>query len=176
MLILVYLRIRKGISIKDSFIIMKTKRLLLVEDNPDDELLTCRALKKYSEFNCVDVANDGIEALEYLSIHTELPSSGINKSPPDVLPDLILLDLKMPRLNGHEFLKYVRGNARTAHIPIIILTTSNEEKDITVSYELGANSFLRKPVNFLDFAKVIEQVSHYWLDLNVPSPQLAANQ
>jgi len=155
---------------------MKTKRLLLVEDNPDDELLTCRALKKYSEFNCVDVASDGVEALEYLSIETDLPGSGTNKTVPDTLPDLILLDLKMPRLNGHELLRYVRNNPRTAHIPMIVLTTSNEEKDISVSYELGANSFLRKPVDFLDFAKVIEQVSRYWLELNVPAPQLVANQ
>jgi len=154
---------------------MKTKKLLLVEDNPDDELLTCRAFKKYSEFNDIDVASDGIEALEYLSIETDLPHSGSSKPVPNSLPDLILLDLKMPRLNGHEFLKYVRQTPRTAHIPIVILTTSNEEKDISVSYELGANSFLRKPVDFLDFSKVIEQVSHYWLELNVSSPQPAEN-
>ncbi len=155
---------------------MKKKRLLLVEDNPDDELLTRRALKKHSEFNCVDVASDGVEALEYLSIETNLPASGANKAVAGSLPDLILLDLKMPRLNGHEFLRYVRANPRTAYIPVIILTTSNEEKDISVSYELGANSFLRKPVDFLDFAKVIEQVSHYWLELNIPSPPIVANQ
>ena len=131
---------------------MIKKRLLLVEDNPDDELLTRRALKKHSEFNCVDVACDGVEALEYLSIETNLPASGAKKAASDSLPDLILLDLKMPRLNGHEFLRYVRANPRTVHIPVIILTTSNEEKDISVSYELGANSFLRKPVDFLDFA------------------------
>jgi len=155
---------------------MKTKRLLLVEDNPDDELLTCRALKKHSALHCIDVANDGVDALEYLSIKTDLPRSGNDITVPDSLPDLILLDLKMPRLNGHEFLRYVRQNARTAHIPIIVLTTSSEEKDILVSYELGANSFLRKPVDFLDFAKVIEQVGRYWLELNVPSPELAVNE
>jgi len=155
---------------------MKKKRLLLVEDNPDDELLTCRALKKYSEFNRIDVASDGVEALKYLSIDADLPASETNKAVRDLLPDLILLDLKMPRLNGHEFLRSVRNNPRTAYIPIIVLTTSSEEKDISVSYELGANSFLRKPVDFLDFAKMIEQVSCYWLELNVPPPQLAANQ
>ena len=137
---------------------MKKKRLLLVEDNPDDELLTCRALKKYSEFNRIDVASDGVEALRYLSIEADLPASGTNKAVWDLLPDLILLDLK------------------TAYIPIIVLTTSSEEKGISVSYELGANSFLRKPVDFLDFAKMIEQVSCYWLELNVPPPQLVANQ
>ncbi len=155
---------------------MKKKRLLLIEDNPDDELLTRRALKKYSRFSCIDVASDGVEALEYLSIATNLPDSGTNKAAADSLPDLILLDLKMPRLNGHEFLRYVRSNPQTAHIPVIILTTSNEEKDISVSYELGANSFLRKPVDFLDFAKVIEQLSRYWLELNIPAPPFAANQ
>lgn len=155
---------------------MKKKRLLLVEDNPDDELLTCRALKKYSEFNRIDVASDGAEALQYLSIEADLPASGTKKVVLDLLPDLILLDLKMPRLNGHEFLRSVRSNPRTAYIPIVVLTTSSEEQDISVSYELGANSFLRKPVDFLDFAKMIEQVSCYWLELNVPPPQLAANQ
>ena len=149
---------------------MKNKRLLLVEDNADDELLTRRAIEKYSEFSSIDVANDGIEALEFLSIDSNLPHSGKEIPENNPLPDLILLDLKMPRLNGHEFLKYVRNCPATAHVPIVILTTSCEEKDISISYELGANSFLRKPVNFLEFGKTIQQLSHYWLDLNVPSP------
>ncbi len=154
---------------------MEDKRLLLVEDNPDDELLTRRALQKYSGFNCVDVANDGVEALEFLGIDSGLSDSAEKLQIPKQLPDLILLDLKMPRLNGHEFLKYVRDTPETAHIPVVILTTSSEEKDIAVSYELGANSFLRKPVNFLEFAKAIEQLSRYWLEFNIPSPQLAAS-
>jgi len=154
---------------------MENKKLLLVEDNPDDEILTRRALEKYSGFSHIDVANDGVEALQYLKIDAGEAESNGTQTDTDHLPDLILLDLKMPRLNGHEFLKLVRDNPKTSHIPIVILTTSSEEKDIAVSYELGANSFLRKPVNFLDFTKAIEQVSHYWLNLNVPSPHMAAN-
>lgn len=150
---------------------MKLKKLLLVEDNQDDEILTRRAIEKYSGFSCIDVANDGVDALAYLSIDVGLlPTSNLIKRT-DSLPDLILLDLKMPRLNGHEFLRYVRENPSTSHIPIVVLTTSSEEKDISLSYELGANSFLRKPVNFLDFSKLIEQLSRYWLELNIPAPQ-----
>lgn len=147
--------------------------MLLVEDNQDDEILTRRAIEKYSGFNCIDVAHDGIDALAYLSIEVDslVHSDTINHS--NSLPDLILLDLKMPRLNGHEFIKYVRENPDTAHIPIVVLTTSNEEKDIILSYELGANSFLRKPVNFLDFSKLIEQLSRYWLELNIPAPRFS---
>lgn len=155
---------------------MKNKRLLLVEDNSDDELLTRRAFEKYSEISHIDVASDGVEALEYLSIDTGFPSSGKSISPANSLPDLILLDLKMPRLNGHEFLKYLRSSSVTAHIPVVILTTSSEEKDIATSYKLGANSFLRKPVNFLDFGKTIEQLSRYWLELNIPSSSQAAEK
>lgn len=147
---------------------MSTKRLLLVEDNPDDEVLTRRAIKKYSGFNSIDVAHDGVDALAYLSIDIGLPYSDDIESLTS-MPDLILLDLKMPRLNGHEFLKHVRENPSTAHIPIVVLTTSNEEKDIAISYELGANSFLRKPVNFLEFTNVIERLSRYWLELNIPA-------
>ena len=147
---------------------MGTKRLLLVEDNPDDEVLTRRAIEKYSEFNCIDVAHDGVDALAYLSIDIGLPHSENIESLAS-MPDLILLDLKMPRLNGHEFLKHVRENPSTAHIPIVVLTTSNEVKDIAISYELGANSFLRKPVNFVEFTRVIERLSRYWLELNIPS-------
>lgn len=155
---------------------MKTinlKKLLLVEDNQDDEILTRRAIEKYSGFSCIDVARDGVDALAYLSIDAGslIHSSKIKCS--NSLPDLILLDLKMPRLNGHEFIKYVRENPATAHIPIIVLTTSSEEKDIVLSYELGANSFLRKPVNFLDFSKVIKQLSRYWLELNIPAPRFS---
>lgn len=152
---------------------MKTKkRLLLVEDNRDDELLTRRAIEKYSQFNCIDVARDGVDALAYLSIDVGLPQSEKIEAL-STLPDLILLDLKMPRLNGHEFLKHVRDNPATANIPIVVLTTSSEENDICLSYVLGANSFLRKPVNFLDFAKLVKELSRYWLELNVPSPKLA---
>lgn len=152
---------------------MKNKRLLLVEDNSDDELLTRRAFEKYSGISHIDVASDGVEALEYLAIDTGFPDSGQTDSTSNPLPDLILLDLKMPRLNGHEFLKCLRSSRNASHIPVVILTTSSEEKDIATSYELGANSFLRKPVNFLDFGKTIEQLSHYWLELNIPSNQLA---
>ena len=155
---------------------MTIRRILLIEDNPDDEILTRRALEQYSGFDCVDVASDGVEALEYLSIEGGFPSSGKNVPTNTTLPDLILLDLKMPRLNGHEFLRYVRENPATAHIPIVVLTTSSEEEDINTSYELGANSFLRKPVDFLDFTKAIKQLSRYWLELNTPSPVLNSHQ
>lgn len=152
---------------------MKLKKLLLVEDNQDDEILTRRAIEKYSGFGCIDVANDGVDALAYLSIDVGLSSHSSNIKNSHPLPDLILLDLKMPRLNGHEFIKHVRGNLATAHIPIIVLTTSSEQSDIALSYQLGANSFLRKPVNFLDFSKVIKQLSRYWLELNIPASQLS---
>lgn len=150
---------------------MTNKRLLLIEDNADDELLTRRAIEKYSEFNYVDVATDGVEALEYLSIDSNQPSAERSNADHKPIPDLILLDLKMPRLNGHEFLKFLRESSPvTSNIPVVVLTTSSEEKDIATSYELGANSFLRKPVNFVDFGKAIEQLSRYWLELNVPCP------
>jgi len=151
---------------------MKTKRLLLVEDNPDDELLTRRALEKFSNFSQIDVAHDGVEALQMVSIGRDLVNESTSKVASHPLPNLILLDLKMPRLNGHEFLKILRDNPSTAHIPVVVLTTSSESKDIAKSYELGANSFLRKPVNFLDFGKSIERLSHYWLEMNIPSPRV----
>ena len=144
---------------------MNNKKLLIVEDNPDDELLTRRAFEKYSGIDNIDVACDGVEALEYLSLDDNSSEGPASCN----LPDLILLDLKMPRLNGLEFLKFVRANHKTAHIPVVILTTSSEEKDIETSYALGANSFLRKPVNFLDFGQTIEKLSQYWLELNIPS-------
>ena len=151
----------------------KSKKLLLVEDNQDDEILTRRAIEKYSGFSLIDVANDGVDALAYLSIDVGLSSHLGNIKNSHSLPDLILLDLKMPRLNGHEFIKHVRENTATAHIPIVVLTTSSEQSDIALSYQLGANSFLRKPVNFLDFSKVIKQLSHYWLELNIPAARFS---
>lgn len=147
--------------------------MLLVEDNQDDEILTRRAIEKYSGFSLIDVANDGVDALAYLSIDVGLSSHLGNIKNSHSLPDLILLDLKMPRLNGHEFIKHVRENTATAHIPIVVLTTSSEQSDIALSYQLGANSFLRKPVNFLDFSKVIKQLSHYWLELNIPAARFS---
>jgi two-component system response regulator len=137
--------------------------ILLVEDNPDDEALTLRALKKNNIMNPVIVARDGVEALDYLfgtGVH-----AGRNT---ELQPQLILLDLKLPRLDGLEVLRQVRSDPRTALQPVAVLTTSNEERDIISSYELGANSYIRKPVDFDQFMEAVRQLGLYWLVLNVP--------
>ena len=140
---------------------MDTKLILLVEDNPDDELLLLRALKKNRIGNRVIVARDGVEALEYLF------STGAyegNKS--EVLPQLILLDLKLPKIGGHEVLKRLRADERTKYIPVVVLTSSTEERDIITSYDVGANGFVQKPVDFNEFVEVANQLGVYWLAVN----------
>ena len=142
------------------------KIILLVEDNPDDEALTLRALKKNNIQNEVVVARDGVEALDYLfgiGIH-----SGRNTR---IQPQIILLDLKLPRIDGLEVLRQLRADQRTALLPVAILTTSNEERDILSSYQLGANSYIRKPVDFEQFMEAVRQLGLYWLVLNEPPPQ-----
>jgi len=136
---------------------MKEQAILLVEDNPDDELLMLRALAKHGMAGEVVVARDGVEALEYLF------SAGC---PEDTMPRLILLDLKLPRLNGFEVLERVRADERTRLLPVVILTSSRERRDVLEGYGLGANSYVRKPVDFEQFLEVVGQLKLYWLGLN----------
>jgi len=137
--------------------------ILLIEDNPKDEALTLRALKKANIGNSVVVARDGVEAVDYL---LGLDADGGRKP----LPQLILLDLKLPKLHGHEVLERIRGDERTRLIPTVILTTSVEDKDRLEGYRLGANSYVRKPVDFTEFAHAVGQLGLYWLILNEPPP------
>lgn len=139
---------------------LKNKTILLVEDEPDDETLTLRALKKHHVANAVEVARDGQEALDRLL--------GSGKPP---LHQLVLLDLKLPKMNGLEVLRRLRADPRTKMLPVVILTSSSEERDIVESYNFGANSYVRKPVDFNQFSKAVEQLGLYWLVLNEPPPR-----
>jgi two-component system response regulator len=144
---------------------MQDKVILLVEDNADDELLTLRALNKNNIRNEVAVARDGSEALDYLfgtGIH-----AGRNLS---VMPQIILLDLKLPKVDGFEVLDRVRSSEATKLLPVVILTTSNEDQDRIRGYGLGANSFVRKPVEFDKFIEAVRQLGLYWLILNETAP------
>jgi len=149
---------------------MDDKIILLVEDNRDDEALTLRALKKNNIKNEVVVARDGVEALDYL--FATGPHAGRNLS---VMPQIVLLDLKLPRVDGFEVLRRLRGDERTKLLPVVILTTSNEEKDRINGYGLGANSFVRKPVEFDGFIEAVRQLGLYWLILNQPAPVPRSN-
>lgn len=141
--------------------INKDKVILLVEDNPDDEALTLRAFKRNNIFNEVVVARDGVEALDYLFGTGTHAGRDVN-----VQPQLILLDLKMPRVDGLEVLRRLRADERTRLQPVVVLTTSNEDRDVVSSYELGANSYIRKPVDFEQFMEAVRQLGLYWLVLN----------
>ena len=146
---------------------MNEKIILLVEDNPDDVTLTLRALKKNNILNEVVVAKDGVEALDYLfgaGIYAGRDTS--------VMPVVTLLDLKLPKLDGMEVLKRVRGNEKTKLIPIVILTSSKEENDLINGYSLGANSYIRKPVDFEQFSEAIRELGLYWILLNESPPVL----
>jgi two-component system, response regulator len=141
------------------------RTILLVEDNPDDEALTLRALKKNNILNEVVVARDGVEALDYLFCR------GIHAGrDPSVTPALILLDLKLPKLDGLEVLKNVRASENTRLLPVVILTTSKEERDLMQGYANGANSYVRKPVDFNQFIEAVRQLGLYWLVLNEMPP------
>jgi two-component system response regulator len=141
---------------------MSKRTILLVEDNPDDVALTIRALKKNKILNDIIVAKDGAEALDYLFCKGEYKDRN-----PEELPQLILLDLKMPKVDGLEVLRQVRANKRTKLLPVAVLTTSSEDKDRIDSYRLGANSFIRKPVDFEQFTEAVRNLGLYWLVLNV---------
>jgi len=140
---------------------LEKKLILLVEDSPDDELLTIRALKKNNILNEVVVARDGVEALDF--IFATGTYAGRNLSD---LPQLVLLDLKLPKVDGLEVLRQVREDERNCMLPVVILTSSKEENDLAKSYKLGANSYIRKPVDFNQFSEAIKNLGLYWLVLN----------
>jgi len=137
------------------------KTILLVEDDPNDEALTLRAFKKNNITNKVVVARDGSEALDYLFC-----IGNFSGRDPKDLPQLILLDLKLPKLNGHEVLEKIRSDNRTQLLPVVVLTTSKEDMDIVRSYQLGANSYIQKPVDFTKFIQAVGQLGRYWLVYN----------
>jgi two-component system response regulator len=139
--------------------------ILLVEDNPKDEALTLRALNKANIGNRVVVARDGVEAIDYL-LGTNADGARYE------LPQLILLDLKLPKIDGHEVLRRIRTDERTRLLPVVILTTSVEDKDRLQGYRLGANSYVRKPVDFSEFAQAVVQLGLYWLVLNQHPPDV----
>ena len=144
---------------------MEDKVILLVEDNPDDELLTLRALQRNNISNKVVVARDGLQAIDYVFGTGSWAGRSVES-----LPQVILLDLKLPRVDGFEVLRRIRTDERTRLIPVVILTTSNEEQDRFTGYGLGANSFVRKPVEFDRFSEAVRQLGLYWLLLNEAPP------
>ena len=144
---------------------MSDRVILLVEDNENDEVLTLRALKKSNILNPVVVARDGVEALDYVfrrGVHASRPATE--------MPQVILLDLKLPKIDGLEVLRAIRADERTKLLPVVILTSSVEEQDIIRSYDLGANSYVRKPVDFNQFVEAVKQLGLYWLVINQPLP------
>lgn len=144
---------------------MRDRVILLVEDNPDDEALTLRAFKKNRIKNQVVIARDGVEAIDYLfgtGAHAGRDLS--------VMPEVVLLDLKLPKLDGLDVLRRIRADGRTKLLPVVILTSSTEEQDLIDTYSLGANSYIRKPVDFVQFTEAVGQLGSYWLLLNRPPP------
>lgn len=150
---------------------MHEKTIMLVEDDSDDIVLLQRAFKKCCMESKMVVARDGIEALEYLFGKRE--DSGQYKA---ALPAVVLLDVKMPRMDGLETLKQIRSHSRTAHLPVVMLTSSDEERDKIQSYELGANSYIRKPVDFDEFKDVMQHLGLYWLKMNELPKQLGGTK
>ena len=142
------------------------KVILLVEDNPDDEALTLRALTRNGIRHQVQVAHDGVEALDYLFARGEHRNRN-----PKQLPNVALLDLKLPRIDGLEVLRQVRANERTRFLPVVILTSSREEQDLIEGYSLGVNSYIRKPMDFVQFTDAVRQLGAYWLTLNEDPPR-----
>lgn len=144
---------------------MDNKVILLVEDNPRDEALTLRALKKSNVANEVAVARDGVEALDYLFGTGTHEGRDIS-----LTPQLVLLDLKLPKIDGLEVLRRLRADKRTRRLPVVVFTSSSEEEDMISSYSLGANSYVRKPVQFEQFLEATKQLGMYWLMLNEAPP------
>ena len=145
------------------------KSILLVEDNPDDVELNLRALRKHNITNQIVVMKDGADALDYL-----FGAGSFQGRDPSQTPTLILLDLKLPKVGGLEVLKRLRQDPRTRLIPVVVLTSSAEEKDIIESYRLGCNSYVRKPVDFAEFAEAVRQLGLYWLLINESPPSPGA--
>jgi len=145
---------------------MEDKMILLVEDNSDDEALTLRALKKNNIGNTVVVVRDGAEALDFL-----LCTGAYADRDPRDKPQVILLDLKLPKVDGLEVLRRLRADASTRTLPVVILTSSKEEQDVINSYLMGVNSYIRKPVDFIQFVEAIRQLGLYWLVLNEAPPR-----
>ncbi len=144
---------------------MRKKTILLVEDNADDVELTLRAFAKSNVANEIAVARDGAEALDYL-----FATGAHSARDATELPELVLLDLKLPKVDGLDVLRRLRQDDRTRRLPVVVLTSSNEQRDIVSSYDLGANSFIRKPVDFSEFVGASRQLGLYWLVLNEPAP------
>ena len=144
---------------------MKEKIILLVEDSPQDEALTIRALKKAHVMNDVVVVRDGAEALDYLFCRGAYSSRD-----PQEMPELVLLDLKLPKVDGLEVLRQIRANKTTHRLCVVVLTTSAEEQDLVKSYDSGVNSYVRKPIDFSTFTASIEKLAVYWLLINVTPP------
>ena len=145
---------------------MKHRNILLVEDDPDDELLTLRALHKSNVLNDIIVARDGAEALEYLFGTGKYAGRDATDS-----PAMVLLDLRLPKIGGMEVLEHIRADVRTRLTPVVILTSSQDSRDVVSGYDLTANSYIRKPVDFQQFAKAVHQIGLYWLVLNEPIPE-----
>jgi two-component system response regulator len=144
---------------------MRKRMILLVEDNPDDEALTLRALAKNNIRNEVMVVHDGVEALDFLFCTGTYAGRA-----PDDRPEVILLDLKLPKLDGLEVLGRLRADERTKLLPVVVLTSSRQDQDLVASYRLGANSYIRKPVDFEQFVEAVRNLGLYWLVLNEPPP------
>lgn len=144
---------------------MDHQAIFLIEDNPDDEALTLRALKKNNIGNQVIVARDGADALDFLFGRGSYESRDLS-----IMPQIVLLDLKLPKIDGLEVLRQLRANDRTKLLPVVILTSSKEEQDILRGYGLGANSYVRKPVDFNEFIGAVRQLGLYWLILNESIP------
>jgi DNA-binding response OmpR family regulator len=145
---------------------LDTRMILLVEDNPDDEALTLRALKRQNIVNEIAVARDGVEALDFL-----FRTGDFTDRDPNQEPAVVLLDLKLPKLDGLEVLRRIRADARTQLLPVVILSSSTQDEDRIRGYGLGANSYVRKPVDFNEFMEAARQLGIYWLMLNEPAPK-----
>lgn len=139
--------------------------ILLVEDNPDDVVLTQRALGKSNILNTLVVASDGAEALDWLYCTGQYEDRD-----PCIVPAVVLLDIKLPKIDGLEVLRRIRADKRTQLLPVVVLTSSREEQDVVNSYQLGANSYIRKPVDFDQFVEAVKNLGLYWLLLNEPPP------